>query len=103
MEEVQDALVSFNTEQERRKSLQDAVRASQESVDLARELYRQGLSDFLSVLDAQRQLFQSQEALVLSDRALTTSLVALYKALGGGWEVAMATTQPAATQPAAKP
>jgi outer membrane protein, multidrug efflux system len=95
MEEVQDAIVAFNTELERRKSLRDAVASSQESVELAGELYRQGLADFLSVLDAQRQLFQSQEALVLSDRMLTTSLISLYKALGGGWE------PPPATQPAA--
>jgi outer membrane protein, multidrug efflux system len=86
MEEVQDDIVAFTTEQERRQSLQNAVTSSQESVELAQELYRQGLADFLSVLDAQRQLFLAQESLVQSERALTTSLISLYKALGGGWD-----------------
>jgi len=49
-------------------------------------LYLRGLSDFLSVLDAQRQQLDSEEALAQSDTAVITNLVSLYKALGGGWE-----------------
>jgi NodT family efflux transporter outer membrane factor (OMF) lipoprotein len=85
--EVHDALSTFITEQDRRKSLQAAVKANEESAELAEGLYRQGLTDFTSVLDAQRQLYQSQEDLLQSEATVTTSLIALYKALGGGWEM----------------
>jgi len=47
-----------------------------------------GLSDFLSVLDAQRQQLATENELALSDTATLTDLISLYKALGGGWEVA---------------
>jgi len=87
LEEVHDALAAFVTEQDRRKSLRAAVLANQESTDIAKELYRRGLTDFTAVLDSERQLYQSQEALLESEAAVTTSLVALYKALGGGWEM----------------
>jgi len=93
LEEVHDAISAFITEQDRRKSLQEAVRASQESTDLAEDLYRKGLTDFTSVLDSERQLYQAQETLVQSETAVTTSLVALYKALGGGWEMALPAQQ----------
>lgn len=53
---------------------------------LARDLYQHGLADFLRVLEAQRSLYQSQDALIESDRAVSADLIALYKALGGGWE-----------------
>jgi multidrug efflux system outer membrane protein len=53
---------------------------------LASELYTRGLSDFLSVLDAQRQQLASEDDLAQSDTVVITNLVALYKALGGGWE-----------------
>jgi outer membrane protein, multidrug efflux system len=57
-------------------------------VDLSMRLYVAGRTDFLNVLNAQRSLYVSEEALVLSIRSLTTNLIALYKALGGGWEEA---------------
>jgi outer membrane protein TolC len=53
---------------------------------LADELYSRGLSDFLSVLDAQRQQLAAEEDLAQSDTAVVSDLVALFKALGGGWE-----------------
>jgi NodT family efflux transporter outer membrane factor (OMF) lipoprotein len=86
LEEVHDAIAAFITEQDRRKSLQEAVRASQEATDLAEDQYRKGLTDFTTVLDSEQRLYQAQEALVQSESTVTTSLVALYKALGGGWE-----------------
>jgi outer membrane protein TolC len=55
-------------------------------VELATKLYAQGQTDFLNVLNAQRSLYVSEEALVQSTRNLSTDLVALYKALGGGWD-----------------
>jgi len=62
------------------------VTSSQKSLDLANKLYANGLTDFLHVLDAERSLYQAQDALVQSDRTVSTDLVSLYKSLGGGWE-----------------
>jgi len=65
-----------------------AVEADEQAVRLSEELYRNGLADFLRVLESQRSLYQSQDALVESDQAVSSNLIALYKALGGGWEQA---------------
>jgi multidrug efflux system outer membrane protein len=96
LEEVQNALVNYSQEQERRDRLNQAVQQSQVAVDLAREQYRGGLADFLSVLDAQGQLYANEDQLVQSQLSVTTNLIALYRALGGGWNVAptVATSKP---------
>jgi len=86
-QEVEDALVAYAQEQVRRDDLARAVLANQRATDLAQQLYAQGLTDFLSVLDAERSLFLSQDALAQSQRNVALNLVALYKAVGGGWEV----------------
>jgi NodT family efflux transporter outer membrane factor (OMF) lipoprotein len=86
LEEVHNAIVTFATEQERHASLARAVAADKTAADVAQAQYRQGVVDFLNVLDAQRSLFESQDDLADSDRAVTTALVALYKALAGGWQ-----------------
>ncbi len=86
LEETENALVNYSQEQERRDHLQAAVAQSQTALDLSRELYKSGLGDFLSVLDAQRQLYRTEDLLAQSQTAVTTNLIALYKALGGGWE-----------------
>jgi len=88
LQETEDALVNYAFEQERRDHLQDAVARSQTAVQLSRERYRSGLADFLTVLDAERQLYNSEDLLAQSQIAVTTNLIALCKALGGGWEVA---------------
>jgi NodT family efflux transporter outer membrane factor (OMF) lipoprotein len=88
LEEVHNALVAFATEQERHRALVDAVTADQASTDIALVQYRRGIIDFLNVLETQRSLFESQDQLADSDRIVTTSLIALYKALAGGWEAA---------------
>ena len=84
--DVEGALTAYAHEQTRRLSLERAVEADQEAVRLAEQLYRNGLADFLRVLESQRSLYQSQDALIDSDQAVSTNLIALYKALGGGWE-----------------
>ena len=96
LEEVQNTLVNFSQEQERRDRLNQAVEQSQLAVDLATEQYRAGLVDFLSVLDAQRELYANEDQLVQSQTSVTTNLVALYRALGGGWSVGavVPTTKP---------
>ena len=86
-EDVENALTAYAKEQVRRRSLEDAVKSSQESLRLANQLYANGLSDFINVLDAERSLYQAQDALVQSDRTVSTDLIALYKSLGGGWDV----------------
>lgn len=86
-EDVENALVAYAKEQERRRSLEDAVKSSQESLRLANQLYSNGLSNFINVLDAERSLYQAQDALAQSDRTVSTDVIALYKSLGGGWEV----------------
>lgn len=85
-EEVENRLVAFTQEQSRRASLAQAVLANQRAVQLSDDLYKAGVRDFLNVLDSQRALFDSTDALVQSDIAVTTNLIALYKALGGGWD-----------------
>ncbi len=85
-EEVENRLVAFTQEQARWNSLRDAVAANQRAVDLATDLNRAGIRDFLNVLDSQRALYDTQDQLVQSEVAVTTGLIALYKSLGGGWE-----------------
>jgi multidrug efflux system outer membrane protein len=87
LRDVEDALVAFSQEQSRRETLTAAVDANRTAVELSNQLYQQGLTDFLSVLQAQRDLFVSEDALVRSNRSVSSNLVALYKALGGGWEI----------------
>ena len=85
LQEVENALIASTKEQERRRSLAEAVAANRKAVSLAKTLYTEGQTDFLNVLDAQRSLFVTEETFVLSTSAISTDLVALYKALGGGW------------------
>jgi NodT family efflux transporter outer membrane factor (OMF) lipoprotein len=85
-QDVENALISFKNEQEHRKSLNDAVIANRKAVDLSLQLYSEGQIDFLNVLNAQRSLYASEDALVQSERNVTVDLITLYKALGGGWE-----------------
>ncbi len=89
LRDVEDSLTNYRTEQVRRESLARAVTAAKESVELARQQYQQGVVDFLTVLDAQREELGTEDALAQSDRNISTDLVALYKALGGGWEIAL--------------
>lgn len=85
LQEVENALIASAKEQEHRKLLVDAVTANRKAVDLATQLYTQGQTDFLNVLQAQGNLYSSENALVQSTRNVSTDLIALYKALGGGW------------------
>jgi outer membrane protein, multidrug efflux system len=86
LKDVETALVAYAKEQERINSLVVAVANNRKAVDLSTKLYVAGKSDFLNVLVAQRSLNSSEDALVQSTRTLATDLIALYKALGGGWE-----------------
>jgi hypothetical protein len=85
-QDVEDALVAFSHEQASRDALERAVRANQRAADLARNLYAQELTGFLTVLVAEESLFTSQDTLAQTRRDVVLQLVALYKAVGGGWE-----------------
>jgi NodT family efflux transporter outer membrane factor (OMF) lipoprotein len=84
--EVDDAAVGFAKTREQIALLTDAVKAAQRSLDIAALQYREGLTDFQRVIDSQRTLFSQQDLLVTSRGNLTQSLIAIYKAMGGGWE-----------------
>src|SRR5215831_8285573 len=86
LQDVENALVAYAQEQVRYLILKDEVDADRRAVELANELYTKGLAGFLNVLDAQRSLYQAQDQLVQSQTSVSQNLVALYKALGGGWE-----------------
>ncbi len=85
LQEVENALIFSAKEEVHRERLVAAVAANRKAVALATTLYTQGLTDFLNVLQAQRSLYATEDALVQSAGSVSTNLVALYKALGGGW------------------
>ncbi|MGN6370415.1 MAG: efflux transporter outer membrane subunit [Phycisphaerae bacterium] len=87
LQDVEDALVNYATEQARNKALHDALKQNRDALDIAREQYKQGLNPFLNVLDAERNLFTAQDAVAQSDAQMSINLVAVYKALGGGWQI----------------
>jgi NodT family efflux transporter outer membrane factor (OMF) lipoprotein len=84
--DVVNALNAFASEQRRRDSLKAEVDHSREALSLSRVRYANGVADFITVLDAQRTLLQAQQQLAQSTTAVSTNLIQLYKALGGGWE-----------------
>ena len=84
--EMDDAAVSFASSRAQVDVLEQAVQAAKRSLDLATIQYQEGLVDFERVLDSQRTLFSQQERLVTTRGSVTQSLIALYKALGGGWQ-----------------
>ncbi|OON40919.1 RND transporter [Izhakiella australiensis] len=86
LQDVENALVSYRADQQRVDSLNETVEAQQNAFNLARDSYGKGLSSFIEVLDAQRQLAQTRQQLVSARMQSSVDLVALYKALGGGWE-----------------
>lgn len=86
-QEVEDAMVSFLRNQDSVGFLADAVKASKRSVDLSMIQYREGLTDYQRVLDTQRALTANQDQLVSTAGSVDLSLIAVYKALGGGWQL----------------
>jgi NodT family efflux transporter outer membrane factor (OMF) lipoprotein len=85
-EDVENSLVAHANEQVRRSSLEQAVASSRQSQVFANQRYGAGLANFLEVLEAERSVLQTEDQLAQSDEAVAVNLIALYKALGGGWE-----------------
>ena len=88
LEDTEDSLVTYSRARDRLVHDQEAVSASGTASRLARLRYENGSSDFLQVLDAERSQLQSEDRLARSRTEAATSLIAVYKALGGGWESA---------------
>jgi NodT family efflux transporter outer membrane factor (OMF) lipoprotein len=86
LQEVENALIAYRTDKTARDDAAATVKSAELSHYLARNRYEHGLADFIQALDAERTLIGARQQLVQADIALTGDIVALYKALGGGWE-----------------
>ncbi len=86
LEEVENILTAYAEEQNKRDALRAAEEAAGKAVSLAQRKYEAGLTNFVAVLDAERSLLTFQNQLAQSNGAVTSNLIKLYKALGGGWE-----------------
>jgi len=97
LSEVENALLAFVRLRQERDAVIDAVDAASLSLELATDLYKDGVVDFQNVLDAQRTVLRFQELLAITEGAIVQSVVQLYRALGGGWKIEEPTEQPAST------
>lgn len=93
LSEVENALKAYIEERERVAALERAVDASQKTLQLSSDLYKDGLADFQNVLDAETALFNNQSLLADAKGTAVINLVTLYKSLGGGWDVEEASAQ----------
>jgi outer membrane protein, multidrug efflux system len=84
--EVEDALVAYAKERIRHQALAASTEDFRRSQLLALDRYEQGYANYLDVLEAQRSLYAAQDSLAQSDQQMIDNLIAIYKALGGGWE-----------------
>jgi outer membrane protein TolC len=84
---VEDAIVGFLNSKDQVVFLSDSVKASKRSVDLSLIQYREGIVDYQRVLDTQRFLTQEQDLLTAVNGEVALNLIAMYKALGGGWQM----------------
>ena len=87
VEDVDTAINRYRAALQLLRSLEDALAESEKAVDLAKERYERGLTDFLNVLDAQREKYGLEDQVVTAKQSVAIQFVALYKALGGGWEL----------------
>ena len=83
--EIDDSAIGVVKTAEQQQFLDGAFNAAKRSLDLADTLYQEGYADFQRVLDAQRALFVQEEQQLLNHSAHISSIVALYKSIGGGW------------------
>jgi outer membrane protein TolC len=87
VEDVDTAINRYRAALQLLRRLEDALAESEKAVDLAKERYERGLTDFLNVLDAQREQYGLEDQVVTAKQSVAVQFVALYKALGGGWEL----------------
>ncbi len=85
LREVEDDLARYTAEESRRTSLAQSVDSARNSLKIAQDQYRTGFVTFINVLSAENTLLNAEDQLTQSDAQVATDLVAIYKALGGGW------------------
>jgi outer membrane protein TolC len=83
LEETETALVTYREQQARLVTLNDEVRESTRAASIARTRYREGATDFLSLLDAERTQLQAEDATAQAESDVFTALVGLYRSVGG--------------------
>ena len=86
LRDAEDALVAYARGENRREALARELAEDRRAVAMADGLYAEGQVNFLSVLDARRSLYQAEDQVAACDQAVSIDLIALFKALGGGWE-----------------
>ncbi|MEO1031201.1 MAG: TolC family protein [Bacteroidota bacterium] len=87
LEEISTAMTNYTNELERRETLRKSSLASAKATDIARKRFNAGLDSFIDYLSADNTLLLAENRLAASEIASATSLIAIYKAFGGGWEV----------------
>lgn len=92
--EVENSLVQLYASQKQHDALSQAVQHSQQALGYATQQYKQGMVDYLNVLNAQQSVLASQRQQVASTTATSLAVISLYKSLGGGWQVEATPTQP---------
>jgi outer membrane protein TolC len=83
LEETEGALARYREDQQRLVKLVDQARESTRAADIARTRYREGVIDFLALLDAERTELEARDAVAQAEAGVFTAIVALYKSLGG--------------------
>ena len=83
LEETENALVNYREDQQRLVKLAEQARESSRAAAIARVRYREGAADFLALLDAERTQLQAEDAVAEAEAGVFTSVIAVYKALGG--------------------
>jgi NodT family efflux transporter outer membrane factor (OMF) lipoprotein len=86
LEEVENAYVAYTSARQRREDLRQAVDAARRAYRVAEAFYRRSVTDFLSVLDAQRAKLSAEDEQAKAETAVTVAMVTLYRAFGGGWD-----------------
>jgi len=94
VQDVDTAIASYAAQQDRLRNLGEAVVASQRATELATQRYDRGLTDFLNVVDAQRQEYDLEDQFAVAQTSVAEQFVALYRGLGGGWEQFQAPATP---------
>jgi outer membrane protein, multidrug efflux system len=88
LEETENAFATYGSHRQRLQAVVEQAAASRNAAELARIQYREGAVDFLRLLDAERTLLQAEDEVAAAETDLNSSVVLIYKALGGGWEAA---------------
>jgi outer membrane protein TolC len=83
LEETENSFANYHAQQARLIKLNDQARESKRAADIARLRYREGVIDFLTLLDAERTQLQAEDAVAESEKDVYVAIIAVYKALGG--------------------